>query len=380
MRIVINGLFVIPNQVGGSETYLRGLIDGLSKVDARNEYILCLGSDAAATFRPPDNHWRILASPVRSARRPLRLSFEQLWLPMVAAKLGADLIHSAGYTAPLISTARRVVSILDMNYKRHPEDLSVVERCVYSILIPQVARQSQHVITLSGAAREDIVRWTSVAGSKITAIPLAPRAMWPGDPRDDHARIDAAGVVPPYILSVAAAYPHKNLMRLVQAFPLEDRTDQSVQLVIVGLKGRAEAPVHAVAKANGRSCRILGWVGDALLASLYRQALALAFPSLYEGFGLPILEAMSLGTPVLTSNFGAMTEVAGGAAELVDAYDADAIRHGLRRLAHNRRRREELRQLGLRRAAQFSWTRTAEDTLRVYGAAAGPSRQRPGRL
>src|SRR5438876_593351 len=150
-------------------------------------------------FEKPTTSAPMLASPVRSARRPLRLSFEQLWLPMVAAKLGADLIHSAGYTAPLISTARRVASILDMNYKRHPEDLSVAERCVYSILIPLVARQSHHVITLSGAAREDIVRWTSVDGSKITAIPLAPRAMWPGDPRDDHARLDAAGVAPPYL-------------------------------------------------------------------------------------------------------------------------------------------------------------------------------------
>jgi glycosyltransferase involved in cell wall biosynthesis len=110
-------------------------------------------------------------------------------------------------------------------------------------------------------------------------------------------------------------------------------------------------------------------VADDLLASLYRRALALAFPSLYEGFGLPLVEAMALGTPVLTSNFGAMLEVAGGAAELVDPYDVASIRNGLQRLADEPGRREELRQLGLRRAAEFSWERTARATLAAYGAA-----------
>src|SRR5436190_20494448 len=103
MRIIINGLFVVPNQVGGSETYLRGLVEGLARVDAGNQYILCLGPETAPTFHAPNERWRILASPARSARRALRLMLEQLWLPTVAAQLGADLIHSAGYTGPLAS-------------------------------------------------------------------------------------------------------------------------------------------------------------------------------------------------------------------------------------------------------------------------------------
>jgi hypothetical protein len=120
MRIVINGLFVVPNQVGGSETYLRGLIAGLAQVDTQNQYTLCLGPEAARTFRAPNERWRILASPAPSALRPVRLTLEQLWLPRIAAKLGADLIHSAGYTGPLVSQARRVTSILDMNAASMP--------------------------------------------------------------------------------------------------------------------------------------------------------------------------------------------------------------------------------------------------------------------
>jgi len=366
MRIVINGLFLVPNQVGGSETYLRGLVEGLAHIDTSNEYFLCLGPEAAPAFRAPNDRWRILASPTQSAYRPLRLLLEQVWLPRVAAKLGADLIHSAEYTGPLASRTRRVTSILDMNYKRHPEDLSVAERGVYSLLIPSVARSSDRVVTLSEAARADIVRWTGVRGSKVTAVPLAPRASWPGDPCDDEARLSTAGVSSPYFLSVAAAYPHKNLVRLAQAFPLDEPLNTPVQLVMVGLKGRAASAVHAHASAFQNHIKILGWVDDSLLASLYRRALGLAFPSLYEGFGLPILEAMALGTPVLTSNLGAMSEIAGSAAELADPYSVDAIRAGLGRIAYDRQRRAALRQLGFQRAAQFSWTRTAEATLGEY--------------
>jgi len=161
---------------------------------------------------------------------------------------------------------------------------------------------------------------------------------------------------------VAASYPHKNLQRLVQAFPPAVRDGHPVQLVLVGLKGVAE-PV--VGSANVKR---LSWVDDVLLGTLYRRSRALAFPSLYEGFGLPILEAMAQGTPVLTSNFGAMAEIADGAAELVDPYDVAAIKAGLERLVFDDARRAELRALGLRRAAEFSWDRTALETKAVYEA------------
>jgi glycosyltransferase involved in cell wall biosynthesis len=195
---------------------------------------------------------------------------------------------------------------------------------------------------------------------------------WPGQAADDEPRLARERIQEPFVLSVAAAYPHKNLERLVQAFPLEDEThaDGQVKLVVVGLGGRALPAVRLAVNQRPGSVRILGWVDNELLGSLYRRASALAFPSLYEGFGLPILEAMSAGTPVLTSRFGAMAEIAGGAAELIDPYDVDSIRHGLQRLTRDRRRHTELREAGLRRAAEFSWERTARATLGVYHLAA----------
>ncbi|MBV9487220.1 MAG: glycosyltransferase family 4 protein [Frankiaceae bacterium] len=367
MRILINALFVIPDQVGGSETYLRCLLKALGDVDTDNHYIVCLGREAAATFDPPNAHWRVVSGPLNSAWRAGRLVLEQTWLPRVSAMLHSDMIHSAGYTGPLTSAGARVTTVHDMNYKRHPEDLSQAERAAYSALIPLVALRSHRVLTDSEAARKDILRWTPAKPSNVVAVHLGTTARWPGNPDDDALRLAAIGLSEPFILTVSAAYPHKNLRRLISAFPLRGR--YRVQLVVAGLRGRADRELHRATKEHRGLVRMLGWVDDALLGSLYRRALALAFPSLYEGFGLPILEAMGVGTPVVTTAFGAMAEVAGDAADLVDPYDIESIRGGLERIVSDTAHRERLRRRGLERAAQFTWDATARKTLEVYAAA-----------
>jgi glycosyltransferase involved in cell wall biosynthesis len=369
VRILINALFLIPNQVGGSETYARALVDALTQLDRDNRYVLCVAPEAAAAFRRLPGNWRLVVSPLGSTWRPGRLMLEQTWLPRVAQTANADVIHSLGYTAPLVSRARRVTNIHDMNYKRHPEDLSLAERAVYAALIPRVAQRSRRVIALTEAARADIVHWTGVQPARIAVAYAAARTNWPGDQADDAERVAVAGVLEPFVLSVAAAYPHKNLGRLVRALPMYSRDGTPVRLVIVGLRGRATPEIDAAAEGKHDIVKVLGWVDDALLASLYRRSLALAFPSLYEGFGLPILEAMALGVPVVTSHMGAMAEVAGDAAELVNPFNVQSIRAGLQRVICDERHRNELRERGLRRAAQFSWFATARTTLRLYAEA-----------
>jgi glycosyltransferase involved in cell wall biosynthesis len=366
VRVAINALFLVPNRVGGSETYLRGLVRGLDRLDSPAELALIVGPEAASTFSGLSDRWRVVTCPVPSTRRAQRMLLEQTWLPVVARRLGADVLHSAGYTAPLAPGLPAVVSILDMNYKRHPEDLSLAERLAYAALIPQAARWHDRVITLSNAARADVLRWTPARPDKVLVVPGAPRDDWPGDPAEDHARLAAAGIQQPFVLSAAAAYPHKNLERLVLAFPLEGASAERVQLVLVGLSGRAAPAVETAIRTRGSVVRRLGWVDDALLGALYRHALVLAFPSLYEGFGLPILEAMALGTPVLTSNYGAMAELADGAAELVEPRSVDAIRAGLTRLVTDNERRAALGDGGRQRVREYSWERTATLTASVY--------------
>lgn len=366
MRVVINGLLVGPGQVGGLETYIRGLIDGLVRTDTENTYILVVGPEAAPTFALPSGRWRIVVSPAPSKRRALRLALEQVWLPVVAKSLRADILHSTANTGPLLSRVPTVATIHDIKYKAHPDTFSLSERMVFAALLPQVARRSCHVISDSEAIRTEIVRWTGIPSAQVTPVPLAPRRGWPGDPTDDPARLAALGLSDPYILSVAGSYPHKNLARLVDAFPITTEEGRPVQLVLVGLKGRGHETVEALAGKRADLIKLMGWVDDASLATLYRNALALAFPSLYEGFGLPILEAMSFGTPVLTSNYGAMAEVAGDAAVLINPADTHDIRRGLSKIAQDPRQREHLRELGYFRAGQFSWERTANMTAAVY--------------
>ena len=325
MRILINALFLIPGRVGGSETYVRSLVESLARIDMDNEYIVCLGPEAAPTFSTPSFRWRILRSPAQSTHRALRLALEQTWLPLVAREVGADVIHSTGYTSPLVSAGKRMTTIFDMNYRRHPEDMSALERFVYATLIPLGARRSELVLTLTSTAAADIVKWTGIARSKVEVIPLAARPSWPGDPQDDTTHLESVGVNEPFILGVAASHPHKNLARLINVFPITSNSGAEVRLVLTGSTGRAQHQLEVAAGRSAGAVRLLGWVGDAVLASLYRRSLALAFPSLYEGFGLPIVEAMALGTPVLTSNIGAMREIAEGAAELVDPYDIASI-------------------------------------------------------
>jgi glycosyltransferase involved in cell wall biosynthesis len=287
----------------------------------------------------------------------------------MAGLLRTDVIHSAGYTGPLTSAAARVTTIHDMNYKRHPEDLSLAERAVYSVLIPQVVLRSHRLLTDSEAARADILRWTPAKPSDVVAVHLGVRAQWPGNPDDDSARLNTIDLTGPFILTVSASYPHKNLRRLISAFPLRLQGGQPVQLVVVGLRGRADRELQVASTERHGVIRILGWVDDALLGSLYRRAVALAFPSLYEGFGLPILEAMGVGTPVVTSAFGAMAEVAGDAAELVNPYDIGSIRRGLERICSDAAYRDHLRERGIERAAQFTWQEAARKTVDVYAAA-----------
>lgn len=373
MRVLINALFLLPGRVGGSETYVRGLIRGLGHVDQRNEYWLCVGPEAAPTLAPPSDRWRLVVSPTRSMQRPVRLLMEQTWLPSMASRIRADVIHSMGYTGPLASRAKRVTTIHDMNYKRHPEDLTLPERLVYSVLIPLVARTSRLVITDTDNAREDILRWTPARGDRVRTIHLGAGNEWPGDACDDDTRVAAARVRAPFVLTVAASYPHKNLGRLLDAWPLHDADGTRVQLVVVGLKGAGDSAVREQAARLGDAVAILGWVSDELLGRLYRRARALAFPSLYEGFGLPILEAMAVGTPVVTSNFGAMAEVAGAAAELVDPFSVESIRSGLMRVLHHPARAEQLRGLGQERAAAFSWDATARETIAAYEASVSSS-------
>ena len=270
--------------------------------------------------------------------------WEQIALPLALARLHADLVHAPNCFLPLRRSCRGVVTIHDLAFERYPEDFSKRTGAKYRFFTPRAARSAERVICVSRFTADDVVTRYGVDERKIRVIPNAP-ALARGDaPPPD------GGVGGSYILAVGDLRAKKNLGRLVEAWR---RAKLPHRLVLAGL-GTMDVP---------EGVELTGYVDDARLDALMRGADVLVHPSLYEGFGLVVLEAMSRGTAVAAARATALPETAGDAAVLFDPLDVDDIAGALVRAV---REREALAQRGLERAAQFSWNATAQATADVY--------------
>ena len=279
----------------------------------------------------------------RLGRARLDLTWYPLALPRTARRRLVDVLHCPSYRGPLTSSPALVVTVHDLAVFRHPEAFNRWSRMYSRLAVPHVVRAARRVIAVSEFTRRELRQLLAVPDEKIRVVP---NAASPGFTPDGAA---AAG---DYVLAVGTLEPRKNLARLVEAARRAD-----VELRVVGARGWGGVDV------DGSHVRWLGDVPDDELAALYRGALCVAYPSLYEGFGIPVLEAMACGAPVVTSTGGGTEEVAGGAAVLVDPNDPESIAAGI---ADAVGRRSELRERGLARARQFAWERVAEETLAVY--------------
>jgi len=314
MRVGIDVSPLVQTRAGTAR-YLRALLD-------RNEYeqIGFQGSTRLATV-------------VRDA----------VWYPLVlpreAKGLVVDVLHCPTFRAPFSTAIPLVVTVLDLAVLRHPGMFNQWSRRYSRFAVPRVVQAAAAVITISEFTKSEVVDVLGTAPEKVHAIPIAVEA--PFTPEGPSAEGD-------YVLSVGTLEPRKNLARVVEA-----AQRAGVELRVVGAEGWGGVKVD-------------GWVGrvsDEELAALYRGARCVVYPSLYEGFGLPVLEAMACGTPVVTSRGGATEEVGGDAVVLVDPLETTAIAAGIENALG---RRDELRAKGLERAQAFSWDRVARDTWAVY--------------
>lgn len=277
-------------------------------------------------------------------------------------------MHSLASTAPLWGRFRRVVTVHDLIYARFPEAHAGIRDKGMKVLVPTAVRRSHRVITDSKSTRDDLVELLSVSPENIDVVPLGLGRVRREEPlveREVRARFDLGERR--LLLSLSAKRPHKNLLALIGALALLPAEGRPL-LVLPGYPTEHEARLrdHAASTGVAQDVRFLSWLSPEELEGLWALAAAFVFPSLYEGFGLPVLEAMSRGVPVACSNASSLPEVAGEAALLFDPHDEAAIAGALRQVLEDQAFRERLRARGLARVAEFTWERTARLTLESY--------------
>ena len=367
MRIGLNLVFLVPGETGGMETYARELIPRLAAIDDVEPTAFVNRETVDAGHGP----WFDIAHetvPVRARNRVAWVRGEQQYLPRMAARAGCELVHSLASTAPLRGSFRRVTTIHDLNYKLVPEAHFGLLRIGMGVLVPASARRSHRIVVDATATAAELQRHLRVPAAKIDVVPLGVSADPPGEAVPEVDLRERLGLGErPILLSVSAKRPHKNLLRLLEAHAQLDPANRPV-LVVPGYPTPHEAELAARARALGThdQVRFPAWVSAADLEGLYAAARAFVFPSLHEGFGLPVLEAMRRGVPVACSDRSTLPEVAGDAALLFDPENVASIRGALERLLHDTELRERLRSAGRARAALFNWDATASATAAVY--------------
>lgn len=351
---------MVGGQETGNETYVKGLVGALSAdVTGLDLVVYFVGSPWAS----PNRHLRFKR--LLTGNPYVRLGLE---LP-IRSFGGIDILHMT-YGAPVWSAALIVLTVHDICYATNPEWFSQHDLRVLSNVVPRSIKKAAHVITDSQSARRQIIDHYQVPENKISAIPIGPGAGAQPITMED-ARLEAAalGLSPdrPYMLAVGNVQPRKNLVRLIEAFTeLVSVRGHDLDLVIVGpQRFRAEDIVRSSGQVSER-VRFTGYVTDRQLAACYRCSSVFVLPSLYEGFGLPALEAMAHGVPTACSNAGALPEICGEAAIMFDPLSVEAIVEAVNRILTDSALRERLRLAGPARAQEFSWQRTAELTFEAY--------------
>ena len=369
-RIGINALFLEPG-MGGLETYVIELVRELVQIvpsmhltllsNVRGREVLAAQPWASeVTFRTP---------PVLS-RRGLRMATELLAVGWLASE-SFDVLHSPALTAPLATRAANVVVLADVTWLVSPTgaaDVVLTER-MWRSAVPAVARRADRVVAISRAGAAQIRERLNVAHDRIDVIPLGTTTPPHSVPTDPKSLSDRLGLGSgPVVLNVAAKKRHKNQVALVRALPAIRRSQADAQLVLAGAPGEYEAELRGeVATAGlGDAVTFCDYIDRQDLEGLYALATCFAFPSLNEGFGLPILEAMDRGLPVACSNVSAMPEVAGDAALLFDPENVDDVARSITRLLSEPSLRESLIAAGRRRKRLFTWRATAESTVECW--------------
>lgn len=357
-RIGINLLPVVPD-MGGMRVHVQGLLSGLSELDPPEQIVLFVNQKLAPQLDVP---FEVIEISISGSSRPLRYSYEQFVLPFQVRRANIDVLHCPGYVTPLLTSVPTVVTIHDVNYRAVPETFSRLSRFIWSRLVPRSAANADAIITVSEFSRNEITKYIGVSSSKSHVVPNAPSPTLTSSPPS--LTETSMTVNPPYFLYVASTHPHKNHETLIRA--LADLPND-YSLVLVGPERSAHEDLYRVAEEVGVTERIVipGFVSDTTLATLYANAQLYVHPSRYEGFGIPVLEAMRYETPVACADTASLPEVCDDAAVYFNPDSAADISDTCQKILTDDKRYRSLVQNGKKRVSEYSWRKAAKQTLEV---------------
>jgi glycosyltransferase involved in cell wall biosynthesis len=362
----------IGAQQGGNETYIANLIKSLAEIDGDNLYTIYLANAGAAarwreefTKRYKNFSVRLLPPPTPLVRVPVYLTYELFRRPV-------DVLH-VQYTSPPFCRVPVVVTIHDLAFERMPETFTRRGSFQLKLTVRRTAKKAARIATVSEYSRQDLLSIYKLTPEKVAVTyngigsSFVPQPSIPNEAEEIRRRF---GVSRDFLLAVGSLQPRKNMVRLIRAYARlrSEREDFRPQLVIVGRKLWLASEIFDEVKRQRWADDVIltGYVADEDLPALYRAARAFVYPSLFEGFGLPPLEAMACGTPVVTSDVSSLPEVTGDAALLIDPNDERALANALIEIVNNNGLRAELREKGIAQARKFTWRDAAEKTLSLY--------------
>ncbi len=366
MKIIINALG--PSKIkAGIGNYVANLIYQLSLQDDINKYIIFASAKNKEFYLTENKNFVVIDIGFWGRNKILRIIWEQFILPVKLSEYKANILFSPGFICPIIKTAKYVTVIHDMTFFSHPQVHTFFKRLYFPFMIRRSVKRSEKIIAVSYNTKKEIIKYSKISGDKIVVTHLSANKFQKNIIKDEKKLlVEKYKIKSEYLLFVGMIEPRKNLNLIIEA--LEKISDKEIQLVIVGKKGWMVDDLFEKIKLKNLEGRIIftGFVEDDELEIFYKNAKVFLYPSLYEGFGIPVLEAMTARCPVITSNISSLPEVAGDAAILIDPENSDELVEAINKLISKTECREKLIKKGFENTKKFSWEMTAKLTLDVF--------------
>ena len=359
-KVGINLLWLVPGKVGGSETYLTRLLNGLAERSSDLDYTIFALPRFSEVYPDLAKTFKTAIAPATGQIKSFRVAGENSWLAAQCRIRKIDLVHHAGGTVPVIRTARPVLTIHDLQYLYYPEYFTRTKLNFLKLMVPRSAEAARLILVPSEFTRRTVIERLNLDPSIVIVVP---HGISPREPQasagDIRSKYDLTG---PYFLFPAITYPHKNHLVLIEAFAKLVRSRPDALLVLTGAKGSMEVRLGAEIRKHGleHNVRRLGYLPSEDLDALYLEALALAFPSRFEGFGAPVLEAMARSCPVIAADATALPEVVRDAGVLISPDNAEEWHLAMREMLDDEELRQRLAKAGLERARSFTWKNSAD--------------------